>query len=387
MFWQVYKNLEEEVINLSKYISITDSTLKIDNKTKTLKRIENGHQLEVYSPFIADLLIRCCVEIEAISKEMYFEAGGVKQRGSSDVYFDTDCISFLNHKWNICIKKVIVSSIYFDFKNEENLSLTPLLNADKRSKTYWAKCYQAVKHDRYNSLYLGNIKALIQAMAALYLLNIYYKDIKLSSKYFDYRKLDFSFGSKLFSLKLPDERYIIDVVNGKEFKDTLHSSDSPYILKYTDSTYKQVIEATKLSVKDRQDYILKQPEMNEPEFLEILKESKAKEKIVPGHRLMLIWELSKYRLNKKIPPTLPFEERKKRFVSSAEWFGHIRQINNPKNENEITEDNIQAEIDHAAIQYGMEIEQKFENPRFCKAFTEGVCELVLDKGNIRYNDK
>ena len=70
----------------------------------TLKRIENGHQLEVYSPFIADLLIRCCVEIEAISKEMYFEAGGVKQRGSSDVYFDTDCISFLNHKWNICIK-------------------------------------------------------------------------------------------------------------------------------------------------------------------------------------------------------------------------------------------------------------------------------------------
>lgn len=52
--------------------------------------------------------------------------------------------------------------------------LTPLKKADERSKTVWSKAYQAVKHDRYNSLYQGNIKALLHSEAALYLLNIYY---------------------------------------------------------------------------------------------------------------------------------------------------------------------------------------------------------------------
>ena len=59
----VYKNLEEEVINLSKYIQINDD------------------QLNVYSMHIADLIVRCAMEIEAISKEIYWENGGVKVYG------------------------------------------------------------------------------------------------------------------------------------------------------------------------------------------------------------------------------------------------------------------------------------------------------------------
>lgn len=201
MYWQTYLNLENEFLELSKYIYITDTTTKIDNRTKTVKNVECNNQLETYSSYIADLLVRCCVEIEAISKELYFDNGGTKNRGSNDVYFDTDCLKLLNDKWNVADKVVMVVASNFNLHNDDNRILTPLRKADERSKNVWSKAYQAVKHDRYNSLYLGNIRALLNAMAALYLLNIYYRDIILSTKYLDIYKLDMSFGSKIFSLK------------------------------------------------------------------------------------------------------------------------------------------------------------------------------------------
>lgn len=384
MFWQVYLNLEDEIINISKYIYFTDNTIKINGKTNQVEAVDNETQLLTYSSYIADLLVRCCVEIEAISKELYFENGGTKQRGSTDVYFDTDCIALLNQLWGITQKEVIVSSALFNFTKDENRILTPLKGAEKRSKTYWAKSYQAVKHDRYNSLYLGNVKALLQSMAALFLLNIYYKDMRLSSTYLAYKQLDMSFGSKIFSLKLPDEKYVIDVINGKEITEIMQSNASPYILKYTDASYHKVLEANKKSNEYRQRYIWEQPEWSDPNFLEFLKKARERELQDPNYRFIFIWELCKYRLNKKIPANLSFEERKKLFVNTSEWSGRIRQLNNPKKENELTEENLQAEIDHAGIQAGMDIEQNFINIRFEKAFSEGLCELVLDKGNVRY---
>lgn len=385
MFWQVYLNLENEVLDLSKYILFTDTTLKIDNKTKTLKVVDNNYHLDVYSPFIADLLVRCCVEIEAISKELYFDNGGTKTRGSKDIYFDTDCIALLNQNWNIEDKTVIISTSNFHFTKEENRILTPLKGADKRSKVYWAKSYQAVKHDRYNSLYLGNIKALLQSIAALYLLNIYYKDIKFSTKYLEYRKLDMSFGSKIFTIKLPNDGYIVDVINGKSITDVLHSEDSPYILKYVDSTYREVIEANKKSVQQVNDYWIAQSELKEPKFIKQLEYSRKRANEDPKHRVIPLWELCQYRLNKKIPSLLSFEERKKLFVQSNEWSVLIRRANNPKKESELTEENLQEEIDRAGISAGIELSQRFENARFVKSFNEGYCELVLDKGNVRYN--
>ncbi len=377
MFWQVYLNLEDEVINLSKYISITDNITKINSKTNQIQVIEKNNQLEVYSPHIADLLVRCCVEIEAISKELYFDNGGQKIRGSNDIYFDTDCIALLNQKWNLNDKQVLVSSINFNFINDNNKILTPLKKADKRSGTYWAKCYQAVKHDRYNCLYMGNIKALLNALAALYLLNIYNKNVKLTIKYTEIHNLNMSFGSKLFSLTKPDQKYLIDVINGKEISEILHSTSCPYILKYTNQSYKQIIKACHESSENMQKYLSIQPELKESGFINLLRTTHNKEPI--------FWLLGKYRLNKKIPSTLSYEDRKRLFINSYEWKGRIRQLNNPKTENEITEENIQAEIDHAGIQAGIELQQCFENIRIIKGINEGVCELILDKNDTKYS--
>lgn len=193
-FWPVYKNLEEETLTLSKYIYFTDD------------------QLEVYSMYIADMIMRIAVEIEALSKELYKNDGGPQvfdDNGKErDPFFDTECIKYLNDKWNICNRQIIVSCTNFNFSNQDNYILKPLHKADKRgsSSAIWNKAYQAVKHDRRTAIKRGNIKALIHALGALYILNIYYRNdlyeygsIQEPNKFFDNR-----LGSSIFAATFAD---------------------------------------------------------------------------------------------------------------------------------------------------------------------------------------
>lgn len=59
MYWPIYKNLEREFLKLADYIHVSDD------------------QLSIYSMHIADLIVRCAIEIEAISKELYSSFGGI----------------------------------------------------------------------------------------------------------------------------------------------------------------------------------------------------------------------------------------------------------------------------------------------------------------------
>ena len=189
IFFQTYLNLEKEVIEVSKYIFFTD---------------EVKSQLETFSPYIADLLVNCCVQIEAISKELYFENGGPKKRGEKNIFFDEDCLKWIDIKWETHNKVVLVVAPYFNLTKDENRIIKPLKEAHKRQGTYWERAYQAVKHDRYSSLQKGNVKALLQALAALFLLNLYYRKESWSVKYNDIPKIDYSMGSKIFTVKKPE---------------------------------------------------------------------------------------------------------------------------------------------------------------------------------------
>ena len=68
LYWPVYKNLENELVQLSDLIHFDDN------------------QLSIYSIKISELLIRCSVEIEAISKDLYFRIGGTLP-SDGDLYF------------------------------------------------------------------------------------------------------------------------------------------------------------------------------------------------------------------------------------------------------------------------------------------------------------
>lgn len=222
LYWNVYKALERELLDLSEAIHIDDS------------------QLSVYSMRIANLLIRTVIEIESISKELYFRESGTKQDGK-DLYFDTDCIKHLEDKWKLSKKVVIASNpaLYL----QDNLSFTPLHKASKRgtSSSKWQQAYQGVKHNRAKSLKEGNLQNFIYALGALYLLNLYYQnqEIDLGDKS-ESTNLDPSLGSSVFSVEI----HPFQGINlNKEYKKTDDFERCTYLISPTDETYQSMKSA------------------------------------------------------------------------------------------------------------------------------------------------
>ena len=369
IFWQTYLNLEKEAIEVSKYIFFTDEVL-VNGKGGIVAQSCNT-QLETFSPHIADLLVRCCVQIEAISKELYFDNGGTKARGDSSILFDEDCLKLIDIKWQTHNKTVMVVAPFFNFVKDENRILKPLKEAHKRQGTYWEKAYQAVKHDRYSSLHKGNVKAFIHALAALYLLNLYYRNDSWVTKYQDISKLDYSMGSAIFTVKPP-------VANQLWHGNSPTITESPYVVSYQDVDYQRIEEMQRKEEQALNDYWINQPELREPAFQAQLQEAVEREKKDPHQRVMHIWELAKYRLNKKIPNTLTFEERKVCLINSKEWNGWINQHNKHLSADELTEDNIQKEIDSVGIRWGMEIMKSFQKLEWLPiALNSEICNIYI----------
>lgn len=369
IFWQTYLNLEKEAIEVSKYIFFTDEVL-VNGKGGIVAQSCNT-QLETFSPHIADLLVRCCVQIEAISKELYFDNGGMKARGDSSILFDEDCLKLIDIKWQTHNKTVMVVAPFFNFVKDENRILKPLKEAHKRQGTYWEKAYQAVKHDRYSSLHKGNVKAFIHALAALYLLNLYYRNDSWVTKYQDISKLDYSMGSAIFTVKPP-------VANQLWHGNSPTITESPYVVRYQDADYQRIEEMQRKEEQALNDYWINQPELREPAFQAQLQEAVEREKKDPHQRVMHILELAKYRLNKKIPNTLTFEERKVCLINSKEWKGWINQHNKHLSADELTEDNIQKEIDSVGIRWGMEIIKTFQKLEWLPiALNSEICNIYI----------
>ena len=369
IFWQTYLNLEKEAIELSKYIFFTDEVL-VNSKGGVVVQACNT-QLNTFSPYIADLLVRCCVQIEAISKELYFDNGGTKARGDSSILFDEDCLKLIDMKWKTHNKLVMVVAPFFNFSKDENRILKPLKEAHKRQGTYWEKAYQAVKHDRYSSLDKGNVKAFIQALSALYLLNLYYRNDSWVTKYQDISKLDYSMGSAIFTVKSP-------VADQLWYGNHPTISESPYVVSYQDADYQRIEEMQRHEQQELNDYWSKQPELHEAAFQTQLQEAVEREKNDPRQRVMHIWELAKYRLNKKIPNTLTFKERKELLINSEEWNGWIHQHNNHLSADELTEENIQKEIDSVGTCWGMEIMKRFQKLEWLPiALNSEICKIYI----------
>lgn len=369
IFWQTYLNLEKEAIELSKYIFFTD-VVNINSNGRVDTQAYNS-QLETFSPYIADLLVRCCVQIEAISKELYFDNGGTKLRGDKNLYFDEDCLKLIDMKWQTHNKIVMIVAPFFNLTKDENYILKPLKNAHKRQGNYWEKAYQAVKHDRYLSLQKGNVKAFLHALAALYLLNLYYRNDTWVTKYQDISKIDYSLGSSIFMVKPP-------VAEQLWYGNNPTISESPYIVRYQDSEYQRIKEIQNNEEMELNEYWNNQPELHEIEFQNQLKEAIEKEKNNPNEKVMPIWELAKYRLNKKIPNNLTFEERKKLLIDSAEWNGWIHKNNKYITEEELTEENIQQEIDNVGTCWGIEIMKKYQKLEWISIALNGeICRIYI----------
>lgn len=155
LHWNIYKGLEREFLCLAETIHIND------------------RQVSVYSLKIAELLIRTAAEIESISKDLYCAVSGLSV--GRETYFDTDCLKYLNDKWHLEKRVIYVNSQSVYFEEEANRIFAPLKKASVQGACDWKKAYQAVKHNGRMSIEKGNLKNFLKALAALYLLNVYYK--------------------------------------------------------------------------------------------------------------------------------------------------------------------------------------------------------------------
>lgn len=369
IFWQTYLNLEKEAIEVSKYIFFTDEVLI--NSSGGIVAQSCPSQLEAFSPYISDLLVRCCVQIEALSKELYFDNGGTKPRGDASILFDEDCLKLLDIKWQTHNKVVLVVAPFFNFTKDENRILKPLKEAHKRQGTYWERAYQVLKHDRYSSLQKGNVKAFIHALAALYLLNLYYRNDSWITKYQDISKKDYSMGSTIFAVKAP-------AVGQPWYGNMPTHSASPYVVTYSEQGYQRIEAIQQKEQQALNDYWSKQPELHEPAFLAQLQVALDKEKNDPKERVMHIWELAKYRLNKKFPPTLPFDERKALLINSNEWKSWGPTSNDGIQSFELTKENIQKEIDSIGTHMGIQIMGQYQKHEWVQmAINSEICKVYI----------
>ena len=209
LYWPTYESLEREVLDIANNILFDDE------------------QANVYSPRIADVIVRCTVEIESIGKLLYAQLGGNTEPKDADgkarsLYFDTDCIQMLVDCWKLDAKKVLVVAPTFAFDRSENRILTPLRKANKRgtSGSRWKRAYQAIKHDKMNGITSATVSNMIAALAALYLLNIYLKSDRMeyAERFGSNAGFDPHCGSKVFSIMALDATRFL-LISESEFGD------------------------------------------------------------------------------------------------------------------------------------------------------------------------
>lgn len=242
IYWPVYKNLESGVLKLSYSIHIDDK------------------QLDVYSSFISDLILRASAEIESISKELYKSNGGTKTK---KIKYDSDALELLIGLWKLEEKVVIISSPNC-FQSTK--ALKPFVKNETSTfhgkPTFsWNNSYQNLKHDRANSLTFGSIKYLFDIMSALFILNLYYKDEVYDLEKGDSNAVNFpiNLGSEIFSIKLHKWfRYDGQHNYGKkeDFDECL------YLTKYTDESLVKNKEAATDTMEKQRELFLKHPKFH-----------------------------------------------------------------------------------------------------------------------------
>lgn len=232
LFLPVYQRLEDEIIDLSNNIFFDD------------------RQLKVYSLTIGELLIRCAIEIEAISKELYLRLGGNEHPLDSDgkprdIYYDTDCLDLLSNTWHINKKKIQITNTNMFFSSEKS-ALIPLHKSNKRgsSSSKWQQAYQAIKHYRAKTIKESTLENLLNALGSLYILNLYYKDESFWLDKSIVGRSEYSSCSKVFTPLIYDASSIsMSIEMGDDsLPQTLNPplEESIYIKKVTDNLYETI---------------------------------------------------------------------------------------------------------------------------------------------------
>ncbi len=246
LYWPVYKNLENEVLTLADAIHICDNDTEIihncgdscDNVSSNdeNKIIIEQPQMKVYSVRISDLLFRVCTEIESLIKDLYRDEKGIEPKSPGAACTDLD------KRWLLSKKIVNIVAPTFYFQKLENKTFAPFNYSNGDENDYYS-AYNALKHDRVKNISKASVHILIRAMAALYLLNIYYRNQEFTVKNDkEIWEFDKSFGSSLFSV-LIDQTYKVNMQINK-LQGQQDITRCLYVAIFDDKQIEKIVEET-----------------------------------------------------------------------------------------------------------------------------------------------
>ena len=209
-------------------------------------------------------------------------------------------------------------------------------------------------------------------MAALYLLNIYNRNEILYCKYKEIKNLDYSFGSKIFSIVVPSFE------NDNECK----ASYSPYIASFAEEGIYKILELE----ENKKDYLYKlflnQPEIKDKNRLKYVFEDLDYFSISQLSINDAFKHLGKYRIREKYRTFDSYQEKIDSFLSSNEINGEMYKKNKKIKDEELNESNIDSAIDLAGDCYGLEIMNQYINQYIKEIWipmskNEQICEIII----------
>jgi hypothetical protein len=321
LYWSVYRNLEKEIMQLANEIHFDDS------------------QIKVYSIKIVDLIFRCSAEIESISKDIYRDEIKKEPKNAGE------CINYFETNWLLNKKQVVMSAISFYFQKEFIPSFAPFDYIKNDENDYYS-AYNAIKHDRVKNIKKANVNILIRAMAALYLLNIYYRKDKFTVKSegdipfnFDNSlgsdipsNFDNSLGSDIFSVKIGHTHY--DQINGdNSVSRGEHARTCVFLTRYPQDIYERI-------KKKQEEVLRKQNELisTSREFKEF---EKAGNKLEPDEVILSAAHLIGTWYYKKQIMKLPTKEEQLKAIYRSSEYKRFSQ-NNAKQLEGINKDDVEA---------------------------------------------
>lgn len=164
---QIYLAIEKEVMELSYSITISEN------------------QKSVYSPRIADLVLRSGSLLESVLKYKFKMTSEDKVKYDDDRLIESlgleDSIAFIH--WS---HYKIDKNTFFPFmKNEERVNKVFSNVSNKGDRQYsWNNAYQSLRHELIASIpYYGNLYYLFEIMAALFVVLEVFSDIFCVAEY------------------------------------------------------------------------------------------------------------------------------------------------------------------------------------------------------------